>query len=180
NDVLVVGATNRPDILDPALLRQGRFDRIIYIPVPDVKSRKNIFEVHLNKLSLESGEVRKIKSRSKKKKEEIEGIPAVAEEEPIKNKKELVAQFAQELAEKTEGYVGADIEGVCREAAMLALRENMNAKGIRKEHLLKALEVIKPSVDKNTEEAYKQLENYFSAARAKQIKEKPSRESYFG
>lgn len=180
NDVLVLGATNRPDILDTALLRQGRFDRIIYIPVPDEQSRKNIFEVHLSKIAIDSGEnkikVKSPKAKTKKKGDETQ-TPA---EETSKDRKELVSEFSADLATKTEGYVGADIEGVCREAAMIALRENINAKGIRKEHLIKALEVIKPSVDKNTEQAYKDLENYFSAARAKQIKEKPSRDSYFG
>jgi transitional endoplasmic reticulum ATPase len=177
NDVLVIGATNRPDILDPALLRQGRFDRIIYIPVPDQESRKSIFEVHLNKISIDSGESKvKTKSLKSKKKKVEEGLV----EETPKDKKDIIAELALELAEKTEGYVGADIEGVCREAAMIALRENMNAKGVKKEHLLAALEVVKASVDKNTEQAYRELENYFSAARAKQIKEKPSRDSYFG
>src|SRR3989344_5189837 len=80
NDVVVIGATNRPDILDPALLRQGRFDRIIFTPIPDVESRKKIFAVHITEM-------------------------------PISKDVDVA-----ELAQLTEGYVGADIEGVCREA----------------------------------------------------------------
>ena len=141
NDVVIVAATNRPDMLDPALLRQGRFDRIILTPIPDVKGRKKIFEIYTEKMP-------------KTKDVDI-----------------------TELAEKTEGYVGADIEGVCREAAMIALRKDLNAKTVKMEHFLAALEVVKPSVDKEIEEVYKQLENYFTTARAKEIQEKAA---YFG
>ena len=141
NDVVIVAATNRPDMLDPALLRQGRFDRIILTPIPDVKGRKKIFEIYTEKMP-------------KTKDVDI-----------------------TELAEKTEGYVGADIEGVCREAAMIALRKDLNAKTVKMEHFLAALEVVKPSVDKEIEEVYKQLEDYFTTARAKEIQEKAA---YFG
>lgn len=143
NDVLVLGATNRPDMVDPALLRPGRFDRIIYTPVPDEASRKKIFEIYLKKM------------------------PVVKEIN------------ASELAKKTDGYVGADVEGVCREAGMIALRENIKSKEILMKHFLKALEVVKPSVDAEIEEAYKKFEDYFGSARAKEIKKK-ERVSYVG
>ncbi|MEK6928411.1 MAG: CDC48 family AAA ATPase [Nanoarchaeota archaeon] len=52
-DVTIIGATNRPDMLDPALLRPGRFDRIILVDVPDEESRRKIFEVHLRKVPIE-------------------------------------------------------------------------------------------------------------------------------
>ena len=141
NDVVIIAATNRPDIIDPALLRQGRFDRIILTSIPDAKGRKKIFEIY------------------------TEGMP-IAKDVKI-----------AELAEKTEGYVGADIEGVCREAAMIALREDINTKEVKMQHFERALEAVQPSVDKEIEEVYKQLENYFSTARAKQIQEKAA---YFG
>ena len=135
NDVVVIAATNRPDMVDPALLRQGRFDRVILTPVPDQESRKNIFDIYLKRMPLSK---------------DVD---------------------AEELASKTEGYVGADIEGVCREAAMIALREDMKAKEVIMEHFVKALDVVKASVDEEIEEAYNQLANYFSSARAKQITE---------
>ncbi len=54
-DVRIIGATNRPDILDSALLRPGRFDRIIEIPVPDREARREIFEIHTSKMKLRKG-----------------------------------------------------------------------------------------------------------------------------
>jgi len=54
-DVKIIGATNRPDILDPALLRPGRFDRIIEIPLPDMEARKEIFKIHTSKMKLGKG-----------------------------------------------------------------------------------------------------------------------------
>lgn len=136
NDVVIIGATNRPDIIDPALLRQGRFDRVILTPIPDEEGRKIIFDIYLEKMP-----VSKDVSSTK-------------------------------LARKTEGYVGADIEGVCREAAMAALREDVKAKEVKIEHFEVALGLVKPSVDKEIEEAYHQLQDYFTTARAKEIKQK--------
>ncbi len=50
--VILISATNRPDVLDPALLRSGRFDRQVVVPVPDVKGREEIFKVHTRKTPL--------------------------------------------------------------------------------------------------------------------------------
>ncbi len=141
-DVVVIGATNRPDMLDPALLRPGRFDRIILTPIPEEQSRKRILEIYLQKMPV-SAEI-----------------------------------SAEKLAARLEGYVGADIDGLCREAAMIALREDMKAKEITVQHFEEAMKTVKPSVDKEVEDSYKELENYFSVARAKQIQQE--RERYFG
>ncbi|WP_455368284.1 CDC48 family AAA ATPase [[Eubacterium] cellulosolvens] len=89
-NVVVLAATNRPDIIDPALLRPGRFDRLIGISSPNKEARKEIFKIHL------------------------EGKPLTSD---VK---------LETLAEKTENYVGADIEAICREASMLAIREYVN------------------------------------------------------
>ena len=85
--VVVLAATNRLDIVDPALLRPGRFDVLVELPMPDREARLAIFRVH---------------TRGK----------------PLAPDVDLA-----ELAERTEGLVGADIEGLCRQAAMLAIRE---------------------------------------------------------
>jgi transitional endoplasmic reticulum ATPase len=80
-----------------------------------------------------------------------------------------------ELAEKTEGYAGADIESICREAAIFALRKNIKADKIGMDCFEKALKKVRPSITKEIEKAYEDIRNHFSSARAKEMKdEKPS------
>ncbi len=141
HDVVILAATNRPDIVDTALLRPGRFDRIILTPAPDEKSRLEIFKVHTRGMPLKDVSI-------------------------------------EELAKETEGYVGADIESVCREAAILALRENIKAKDITLKHFKEALNKVRPSVNKEIEETYKELKEHFSSAKANQMKEE--RPAYYG
>ncbi|RLG31038.1 AAA family ATPase [Methanosarcinales archaeon] len=105
NDVVIIAATNRPDMVDPALLRPGRLDRLIYIQPPDKEGRKKIFEVHLR------------------------GKP-IGEDVDI-----------EELAKRTEGYVGADIAGIVKEAVMSALREFITS-GISDEHVKEAIKNV--------------------------------------
>ncbi len=104
-DVIVIAATNRPDIVDAALLRPGRLDRLIYIQSPDKEAREKIFEVHL---------------RGKPIGEDVE---------------------IEELAEMTDGYVGADIAAIVKEAVMSALREFITS-GITEEHIKDALKNV--------------------------------------
>ena len=79
--------------------------------------------------------------------------------------------FLLDLTKKTDGYVGSDIESVCREAAIFALRESMDAKEITLKHFEKAMQKVPPSVDKEVEKSYEDLKGELSAARAKQMKE---------
>jgi transitional endoplasmic reticulum ATPase len=131
-EVLVIGATNRPDMLDPALLRPGRFDKILLVGAPDEKGRENILKIHTKEM-------------------------------PIKDKDELVKDFAK----RTEGYTGADLESLVRESAMLALRENIESKEVKKKHFEEASRKIKPSVTKSTIEIYKRIEeNFLKSAKA--------------
>ena len=124
-DVTIIGATNRPDMLDPALLRPGRFDRIILVDVPDVESRKKIFEVHLKE------------------------VPT------SKNVK------VDELVTKTEGFVGADIEALVREAAMNALRSNPDVQEVTKDDFEEAFKKVKASVSPETAKRYKKIEEFY-------------------
>jgi len=143
NDVVVIAATNRPDILDTALLRPGRFDNIILASVPDEEARKELFDIYTKKM-------------------------ATAKDVNV-----------NELAKKTKGYVGADIESVSREAGMVALRKDDKAKEVTMADFKAALEVVHASVDKEIEETYSKLSEYFSSARANAIKEGEER-GYFG
>jgi transitional endoplasmic reticulum ATPase len=163
--VVVLASTNRPDIIDSALLRPGRFDRIIYASVPDEKARAKIFHIHL-KMKLDI-------PLETTKKETLAKELATKTEEEIKRDR-----LSKELATKTEGYVGADIEAVCREAAMLALRENNEATSVSKKHFTAALEKIKPSVTKDLEETYSSMESTFRQATAKEVKQ--NRPTYYG
>ena len=119
--VVVIGATNRPDIVDNALVRSGRFDKMIYIPPPDRESRLKIFEVHTKNM-------------------------------PLSRDVNL-----EELADKTDGYVGADLENLCREAGMMAYRENPDASEVSQKNFMEAMRVIKPSVDENVLKFYKTI-----------------------
>ncbi len=138
-DIVIIAATNRPDMLDTALLRPGRFDRIILTPVPDVKARTNILKVHSKNMPLDKDVVMSV------------------------------------VAENSEGYVGADLESVCREAAIFALQENIQAKKVQMKHFELALDKVRPSVTKEIEQSYEDLRDSFTSARAKEMrKEKPA------
>jgi transitional endoplasmic reticulum ATPase len=132
-DVVVIATTNRPDLIDSALLRPGRLDRQIHVPVPDEEARRAIFAVHTR-------------------------------EKPLADDVDL-----EWLAGETDGYVGADIEAVCREASMAASRELIGSVNpeeiddsvgnvrISKTHFEEALEEVGPSVDRETKERYEEL-----------------------
>ena len=84
----------------------------------------------------------------------------------------------KELAKETDGYVGADIEAICREAAMHALRRDIKIKKVSKKHFDEALQKVSPSVTKEVADAYKDLLSKFRAARGKEMKE--NKPVYYG
>jgi transitional endoplasmic reticulum ATPase len=130
-DVLVIAATNRPDMLDTAILRPGRFDKILLVNAPEEDGRLMVLKVHTRNM-------------------------------PLAKEVSLI-----ELSKKTEGYTGADLESLAREAAMLSLRESIDAKDVKKKHFEEALNKVKPSVTKSTLEIYKKIEdNYLKSAKA--------------
>ncbi len=135
NDVLVVAATNRPDMLDPALMRPGRFDKILLVNAPEEEGRFNILKIHAKNVPI--GDSKKLYDE--------------------KDKEALLSEFAK----KTIGYTGADLEALVREAAMLALREDINSKFVRRLHFEKAIDKVRPSVTKMTIETYKKIEDNF-------------------
>ncbi len=183
NDIVVIAATNRPDILDTAILRPGRFDRIILTPAPDEETRFEIFKVHTKGMPIS---VEEQPQRIKLKKmiaartiskmpgdEPVTEIEPENEERPISDKEDIKNRedILRALAKKTEGYVGADIEAVCREAAITALREDMKSKEVTMKHFEEAFKRVSPSVTKEIEKAYEEMKEAFSSARAKQMQE---------
>jgi len=132
--VVVIGATNRPDMVDPALLRTGRFDRMIIVPIPDRKARLEILKVHTKEMPMDGVDL-------------------------------------EELAVELEGYTGADIEGLCREAAMIALREDRRAKKVTMVHFQEAMKVVHSSVDEETMKFYERIGRELERGLSKKMKE---------
>ncbi|MBS7644990.1 MAG: CDC48 family AAA ATPase [Candidatus Bathyarchaeia archaeon] len=118
DNVVVMAATNRPDIIDPALLRPGRFDKLIYVPPPDHKTLIQIFKIHTREM-------------------------------PLSDDVDL-----KELARMCIGYSGADVEALCREAALNALRSDPKANKVTFEDFRKAMDKIKPSITSDMEAWY--------------------------
>ncbi len=118
--VVIIGATNRPDIIDPGLLRAGRFDRLILVSAPDLGTRHKIFEVHTRNMPLKKVSIK-------------------------------------ELAKRTEGYSGADIESLCREAGIIAMRKDKHAKEVNMHCFEEAMKVVHSSLDEQTVKYYEMI-----------------------
>ncbi|QLC32675.1 CDC48 family AAA ATPase [Halarchaeum sp. CBA1220] len=139
-DVVVVATTNRPDLIDSALLRPGRLDRHIHVPVPDRDARRAILDVH-------------------------------TEHKPLADDVDL-----DRVARRTEGFVGADLEALVREATMAATREFVNTVSpedaadsvgnvrVTMAHFEQALEEVHASVDEEVREQYDEIEERFETA----------------
>ncbi|HEU5471716.1 MAG TPA: AAA family ATPase [Actinophytocola sp.] len=110
-DVVVLGATNRPELIDPALLRPGRLERLVYVPPPDAAARTEI-------------------------------LRAAARNTPLTEDVDLPA-----LAADLTGYSAADCTALIREAALTAMRDAMDATTVTAEHLARARETVRPSLD---------------------------------
>ena len=154
-DVTIIGATNRPDMLDPALLRPGRFDRVILVDIPDEESRRKIFEVHLKNTPFIEG----WSSDLIRKHEEDKLNPA--EKKLFNDNESAKLKILDSLIGQTEGYVGADIEGLVREASMHALREDMNTKTVSKKDFEEAMKKVRASVSVETARLYKKMEELY-------------------
>jgi transitional endoplasmic reticulum ATPase len=118
-NVVVIAATNRPDMLDPALMRAGRFDRLIEIPPPDEAARFEIFKVCTSKMPLDKDV----------------GL--------------------KDLSKLTEGYTGADIDNLVREAGMAAIRDG--AKKVNLRHFELSFRSIVPSIKKEDVESVRKF-----------------------
>jgi transitional endoplasmic reticulum ATPase len=129
-NVVVIAATNRPDILDPAVLRPGRFDRLIYIPAPDPAALREIFKIHTRSM-------------------------------PLSKDVDL-----DEVVRMATGYSGADVEALCREAAMNALREDQGANEVTLRDFKVAMDKTKPSITADMDTWYQNFSRRFRRERA--------------
>jgi len=120
-NVLVIGATNRADIIDPAALRPGRFDTIVFVPPPDRDARVDILKVHTRNM-------------------------------PLADDVSL-----EKLADMTDGFSGADIENLVREAAMAAVRSDWKAKPVHMKHFKAALDETRPSISQEDVKRFLEL-----------------------
>ncbi len=118
-NIVVIAATNRPDIIDPAVLRPGRFDRRVYVPPPDAEARLKILQIKTKEMPLEKVKV-------------------------------------EELAKKMQGYSGADIDAICREAAINALRRDNDATKVNLTDFEKVMVDIVPSITPDMERWYQE------------------------
>ncbi|UCD01300.1 MAG: CDC48 family AAA ATPase [Promethearchaeota archaeon] len=134
-DIVVIAATNRPDILDPALIRPGRIDRILLVPVPEEKGRLEILKIFTKEMPLTSN---------------------------IK---------LEDLNKMIDGFSGADIETWCREAAMIALRENIRARKVSMENFKEARELVNPTLTNEVISWYEKFGEKLKTRRIEESKE---------
>ena len=135
HNVVVIAATNRPDILDPAMLRPGRFDRQVLVPAPDQAARLQILKIHTSRMPLKGVDLKMI-------------------------------------ARETDGYSGADLEGLVREAGLNALRKDFNIKSVGKPDFAEALKKVRPSVTADLVKFYTKIAERIRAP----VSEKSSKE----
>lgn len=119
--VVIMGATNQPMLIDPALMRPGRFDELIYVPVPDAEGREKILSIHASKM-------------------------------PMADDVDLAS-----LAQRAEGYTGADLEDLVRRAGMTALKSDKDADRVTMAMFEEALKHTRASVTEQMQEQYKKL-----------------------
>ncbi|HJJ88861.1 MAG TPA: CDC48 family AAA ATPase [Methanocorpusculum sp.] len=205
NDVVILAASNRPDIIDPALLRSGRFDRLVYIPEPAPIDRQAILAIHMRHMPLENSSLdaaaaalvgcsergvrrfaekyagkpltlRQIKTASKKIEKEDNG-PSCAQlrclltdvfvaynvmfEDPVRT------ELIERLARMTDGFVGSDLESLCREAAMEALRRNSTI--VTDADFTAAKLRVHPTMNERVREYYEGIQRQFKSGLPKQV-----------
>ena len=208
-EVVILGASNRPDLVDPALLRAGRFDRLIYIGEPDLAGRERILQIHSRTMPIEEGNLEEYLSQMNhlneeqmeeiiatlgsdrsidkqemeaaiaayqppkkrgRKKAEADGPPLSTRQRRDFFQKALLQhnltlidpareQIMTTIAHSTEGYVGADLETVCREAGLLAMRAKKSQVGMNE--FMQALEKVHPTMNEQLRDSYAKIQKHF-------------------
>jgi transitional endoplasmic reticulum ATPase len=206
-DVVVMGATNQPTLVDPALLRAGRFDRLVYIGEPDLADRQKILGIHLRSIPLEGSYLEDLVQATSTCDEEaldalLEGlgrdrevtldeaqaaaVSACQGKDGKMNRGQrrtfLVDHLAQRglrlrdeprdaliltIAVKTEGYVGADMEVLCREAGIFAMREHATLVTLR--HFEQSLAKVHPTMNERLREFYSRVRLHFKGGLPREV-----------
>ena len=122
--VIIIAATNRPEMIDPALLRSGRFERVMHIPPPDHASLRKILKIHAKEMPLGKFDL-------------------------------------ESLADKMQNFTGADVEAVCREAALIAMRAEK--KSVSKKHFEEAINRVRPTITPDMLDYYSKLEGLLTS-----------------
>jgi transitional endoplasmic reticulum ATPase len=216
-EVVILGATNRPDLVDPALIRAGRFDRLIYIGEPNLAGRDRILHIHSRAIPIEGGSLEGyLEQMSPLNEGQIEAIvltlgsdrsitkkeveTAIAAHLPPKKRGRKIAEddvpplstrqrrnvfqkalsqhnltlldparekILAAIARDTEGYVGADLETVCREAGLLAMRAKKSHVGM--DEFMQALEKVHPTMNGQLRDSYAKIQKHFKVGRTSEV-----------
>ena len=206
-DVMVMGATNRPDIVDPALLRAGRFDRLVYIGEPVLEDRVKILEIHTRSMPIEGSVIESVVDLTEKFNEdsfdklgellgkdrkvtveEITGAIGKVAAAPAGGmnrgmRRSSVRKMLLEhglvlrdpardgmiasIAADTEGFVGADLEVLCREAGIFAMREGVLSVGAG--HFSASRKKVHPTMNKVLRESYQRVQQHFKGGLPKEV-----------
>ncbi|MDD1659226.1 MAG: CDC48 family AAA ATPase, partial [Methanomicrobiales archaeon] len=205
-NVVVMGATNRLDIVDPALLRTGRFDRLVYIGEPTGEDRRRILTIHTQGMPiagsafidlvgsvqhLTEGELEDIlESLGRDRAIGLEEISRSLEgrpkpdggvQTPLTGRRIMNLLSAHHLvlddpvresligaiAKQTDGYVGSDLDGVCREAGMLAMREGADT--VMERHFDEAVKKVRPTMNERSREYYRRMREVFKGGLPKEV-----------
>jgi transitional endoplasmic reticulum ATPase len=205
-DVVIMGATNRPDIVDPALLRAGRFDRLVYIGEPTLEDRRKIIGIHTQYMPLEGSALEGIVSLTEGYTEDTLGelVEKLGKDAkitagtvkaaivPVKDASAGVSKGARRrrlvdlmheknltfedpvrdanlgsLAQITEGFVGADLEALCREAGMFALRDGASV--VTPQHFSEAQKKVHPTMNDNLRDYYGKIQQHFKGGLPKKV-----------
>jgi len=206
-DVVVLGATNQPMLVDPALLRAGRFDRLVYIGEPGLEDRVRILAIHLRGMPVEGSVMEMLIDAIEGYDEETidelcgqlgkerevtpEEFRSVAEKLTVKGKSPLsrsqrrkymaeamssrglmVRDESREsllcgIAARTEGYVGSDLEALCREAGVFAMREG--SRQVAQRHFEASLAKVHPTMNPRLKEYYERIRQSFKGGLPKDV-----------
>ncbi|HNQ28811.1 MAG TPA: CDC48 family AAA ATPase [Methanolinea sp.] len=206
-DVVVLGATNQPMLVDPALLRAGRFDRLVYIGEPGMDDRARILAIHLRGMPVEGSAMEALlgslegfdegsidelgealgreKTVSPGEFARIAKTLKVPEKSPLSRSQrrrylselmisrslkvpdEALEELVRDIAARTEGYVGSDLEALCREAGVFAMREG--SRQVAKRHFDESLAKVHPTMNPRLTEYYERIRQSFKGGLPKEV-----------